>query len=285
MKLYAISDLHLSERINYEALSTIPAYPDDWLILGGDIGETEADLEVAITTLSKRFARLIWVPGNHDLWTLPSDATRLRGKHKYDRLVEICRGYDVLTPEDPYAVWQGDGQPTVIAPVFLLYDYSFRPEDVPLEQAIAWAAETDVMAADEVYLHSDPYPSCIAWCTARYRYTEQRLEDLSANLPIVLINHFPLRKDLAILPAIPRFSLWCGTDRTEHWHMRFPISVVVYGHLHIRGTYYRNSTRFEETSLGYPAQWNQENDVNFYLREILPGPPKQPLESSHELGK
>jgi hypothetical protein len=133
--------------------------------------------------------------------------------------------------------------------------------------------ETGVMATDEVYLHSDPYPSRIDWCMDRCRYTEQRLANLPSDLPIVLINHFPLRQDLAILPRIPRFSLWCGTQRTENWHKQFPISVVVYGHLHIRGTYYRDGVRFEESSLGYANHWNQQRGIDYYLREILPGPP------------
>ena len=32
-------------------------------------------------------------------------------------------------------------------------------------------------------------------------------------------------------------------------------SVVVYGHLHIRNTQFREGVRFEEVSLGYPQQW------------------------------
>lgn len=271
MKLYAISDLHLSEYVNRDALLTLRAYPDDWLILGGDMGETEGHLLFAINTLRTRFAKLIWVPGNHDLWTLPSDSTALRGTYKYNRLVDICRRHDVLTPEDPFAVWQAGDRSAILAPVFLLYDYSFRPDDIPVERAVAWAMEAGILAADEAYLHSDPYFSRIAWCEARLRYTEQRLAELPDKLPIVLINHFPLRKDLAILPAIPRFSPWCGTTRTEDWHIRFPISVVVYGHLHIRGTYYRDGVRFEETSLGYARQWDQDKGIDYYLREVLPG--------------
>jgi hypothetical protein len=45
----------------------------------------------------------------------------------------------VLTPEDDYVLWPGDGPPTVIAPLFVLYDYSFAPDDVPVERAVAVA--------------------------------------------------------------------------------------------------------------------------------------------------
>ena len=74
MKLYAISDLQLAQPANRAALEALPAHPEDRLILGGDIGETEAHLHFALSRLSRKFQRLLWVPGNHDLWTLPSDA-------------------------------------------------------------------------------------------------------------------------------------------------------------------------------------------------------------------
>ena len=76
MKLYAISDLHLGHEINRQALAAIPSYPEDWLILAGDMGETTAHLRYALSILSRRFAQLLWVPGNHDLWTLPSSSNR-----------------------------------------------------------------------------------------------------------------------------------------------------------------------------------------------------------------
>ena len=271
MKLYAISDLHLLSEANRQALAALPAHPEDWLILGGDIGETEELLRFALAILTSRFQHLLWVPGNHDLWTLPSDRLGLRGEAKYNRLVSICRNHGVTTPEDPYVLWTGEGTQCRLAPLFLLYDYSFRPDAVPFERAVEWAAESGIVCADEVLLSSEPYSSRSAWCAARCLYTERRLREISGQTPLVLINHFPLRQDLAQLWRIPRFSLWCGTRRTEDWHIRFPVSVVVYGHLHIRGTHFRDGVRFEEVSLGYPGDWHQSSGIQPYLREILPG--------------
>jgi 3',5'-cyclic AMP phosphodiesterase CpdA len=281
MKLYAISDLHVGHKINRNALEALPPHLDDWLILAGDIGETQEHLQYTLKLLTKRFARLLWVPGNHDLWTTRNrpdgsdggnDEERLRGEEKYRTLIAICRKYGVLTPEDPYIMWAGEGGPALLVPLFVLYDYSFRPDTVAEEDAVAWAEETNVVCSDEYSLHPDPYPSRSAWCRERCLYSERRLQEVPPGTPLILINHFPLRENLVRLKRIPRFSLWCGTKRTEDWHTRFPAAVVVYGHLHMRATDYQNNVRFEEVSLGYPPQWRQERGVEGYLREILPGP-------------
>jgi 3',5'-cyclic AMP phosphodiesterase CpdA len=273
MKLYAISDLHLANRVNFQALEALPSYSDDWLILAGDVGELEEHLRLALLILASRFKKIIWVPGNHDLWTLPSQSNQLRGEARYRRLVSICREHGVLTPEDPYVTFPPGGgvKEHLLVPMFILYDYSFRPAYVPAENAVNWAAESGVVCTDEELLHPDPYLSRTAWCTERCRYTGQRLEqEASRNIPMILINHFPLRRDMANLRRFPRFSLWCGSSRTENWHTRFPVSVVVYGHMHIRGTHYRDGVRFEEVSLGYPRDWTHQRGMSYYLREILP---------------
>jgi hypothetical protein len=162
---------------------------------------------------------------------------------------------------------------TSLVPLFLLYDYSFRPDHVVEEQAVAWAEETDVICADEFLLHADPYPSRSAWCVAQCQVTEQRLQNISPAIPLILINHFPLRRSLVKLEHIPRFSLWCGTKRTETWQTRFSVSIVVYGHLHIRSTQYLQGVPYEEVSLDYPTDWSQERGMQGYLREIFPAPP------------
>ena len=273
MKLYAISDLHLGCQVNRQALEALPFYKKDWLILAGDIGETIALHRYALSLLTRRFAQVIWVPGNHDLWTLPSQSfSEERGEAKYHKLVAVCREYGVLTPEDPYVIWPGEGTPALLVPLFLLYDYSFRPDNISQKQALAWAAETDVICTDEFLLHPDPYASRADWCLARCMATEKRLQAEITCGPVVFINHFPLRQALVRLGKIPRFSLWCGTRRTEDWHTRFPTAVVVYGHLHLRATDYQDAVRFEEVSLGYPRQWQHSRGMQAYVREILPGP-------------
>lgn len=268
MNLWAISDLHVGYEENRRAVQGLDAMPDDWLILAGDTGETPAHLDFVLKTLAPRFAKIIWTVGNHDLWTPATLAAERRGAAHYERLVKLCRTYGVTTPEDPYPVWPGAGPRTAIVPTFTLYDYSFRPDDVSAEEAVAWAAEAGVRCADEDLLDPAPFPSRSGWCTARINETTARLDAMPRDTRIILVNHWPLRHEDGVPPRIPRFSIWCGTTATADWHQRYAVDTVVYGHLHLRSTRTHDGVTFEEVSLGYPRQWNTRQPLRTYLRKI-----------------
>lgn len=274
LRLWAISDLHLAAEVNRNALAEIPDHGADWLILAGDIAEREEVFVDAVNLLGTRFGKLIWVPGNHDLWTdqRPGGVAR-RGDTRYRHLVELARAAGVVTPEDPYPRWPVDldGEPVFIAPLFLLYDYSFRPEDVLLADLKDWVREKHAVPVDEVLLDPDPFDDRPAWCAARCAETEARLAALPEGARTVLINHWPLREDLIWIPRVPRFVPWCGTRATHDWHQRFRAIDVVTGHLHTRRTDIIDDTRFHEVSLGYPRQWDQSRGIADYLRDVTPG--------------
>ena len=270
MRLLAISDLHLGAPANREALAELGNHPEDWLLLAGDVAESFRRIGEGLAALRRRFAKVVWVPGNHELWSVPGEDHGLRGRDRYTALVELARAHDVLTPEDPWPTWDGPGGPACIAPLFTLYDYSFAPAGMRPDQVIAWAADADIQPVDEVLLHADPYPSRAAWCRARVAEAELRLDALPPGLPTVLVNHWPLREDLVHIPRIPRFAPWCGTRRTEGWAQRYRALACVHGHLHVRGRQWRDGIRFEEVSLGYPRQWEPARGMAPYLRQILP---------------
>jgi 3',5'-cyclic AMP phosphodiesterase CpdA len=269
MKLWAIADLHVGYAENRAGIEALDGRPDDWLIVAGDAGESPAHLDFVLRTVTRRFAQVVWTPGNHELWTPRHLPAAERGVAHYTRLVELCRRHGVLTPEDPWAEWPGDGPLRAIVPVCLLFDYSFAPDGVPAAEAVAWAAESGVRSADEDLLAPHPFDSVTAWCHARVRETEPRLAALPPAARLILVNHYPLRRDLAVLPRVPRFAVWCGTRLTEDWHRRFNVEAVVYGHLHLRSSRTIDGVRFEEVSLGYPRQWDPARGVGAYLRRIL----------------
>ena len=273
--LLAISDLHVGFPANRAIAERIqPVSASDWLIVAGDVGERAADVEWVLGLLSERFARVVWVPGNHELWTHSRDPVRLRGEERYLHLVDVCRRLGVVTPEDPYPIWTGADGPVVVAPLFVLYDYSFRSAGAASPAPGPVRPHGDgVVSADERWLHPDPYPSTAAWCDDRVAKTERRLAELPPDLPTVLVNHFPLVREPTTVMRYPAFAQWCGTVRTANWPTRYRAKVVVYGHLHIPRTTWHDGIRHEEVSLGYPREWQRRAAAPVIPRQILPALP------------
>jgi len=269
--LLAISDLHVAypeNRAHVDALR--PGHDDDWLLVAGDVAERVDDVGWALRTLADRFATVVWAPGNHELWTSPRETGSLRGVARYEHLVAMCREIGVHTPEDPYPTWLGPGGPVRVVPLFLLYDYTFRPDGATTkEEALAVAYAAGVIATDEARLHPDPYPSRDAWCAARVDATQKRLDALDPDPPLVFVNHFPLVREPTRVLRYPEFAQWCGTERTADWHVRYPTAAVVYGHLHIPRTTWYDGVRFEEVSVGYPREWRRRGGPPSF-RQILP---------------
>lgn len=59
----------------------------------------------------------------------------------------------VVTPEDPYPTWQTATAPVVIAPLFVLYDHTFRPAGTfTKEEALSVAASAGVVCTEEYFL-------------------------------------------------------------------------------------------------------------------------------------
>jgi len=286
--VWAISDLHVGHRDNRSVLQGLrPTTEQDWLLVVGDVAERVEDIESALQLLADRFRRVVWVPGNHELWTTErGEAAGLRGQARYEHLVQLCRRLRVVTPEDPYPVWRGPDGPVTVAPLFLLYDYTFRPDGTATkEEALDYARSTGVVCSDEYFLHPDPHPSREQWCRERVAYTERRLAGVET--PTVLVNHFPLVREPTRVLRYPEFAQWCGTELTADWHVRFRALATVYGHLHIPRTTHYDGVRFEEVSLGYPREWKRREEKRRpagwreggyngappgTLRQILPAP-------------
>jgi len=163
-----------------------------------------------------------------------------------------------------------------VVPLFVLYDYTFRPDGArSKDEALARARAAHVMAVDERLLHPDPHPTREAWCHARVAESERRLAELDPGMSTVLAAHFPLVREPTLVLRHPEFAIWCGTERTADWHLRYNASAAVYGHLHIPRTTWYDGVRFEEVSVGYPREWRAWGRDPGELRHILPAPPEE----------
>src|SRR6202007_1195330 len=119
MRIHALSDLHIDydENARWVANLSIAEYQDDVLILAGDVTDTRRLFEWCLSTLAKRFYKVLFVPGNHDLWVARED----HGKNSLQKFDDIC-----AVVESSGASMQAFCEQDVsIIPVLGWYDYSF----------------------------------------------------------------------------------------------------------------------------------------------------------------
>jgi 3',5'-cyclic AMP phosphodiesterase CpdA len=263
--LWAVSDLHVAARGNRELVerTVLPENPGDWLIVAGDVAERTSTILETLRSLSEKFAQVIWVPGNHELFSRSSD--EVHAVQKYDELVKGCQSMGVLTPEDPYPKFGG----RTIVPMFTLYDHSWRDPLVTVERALSAAEGNGVVFTDQVAIA--PYVDVPLWCQRRLGYTVRRLSKVSG--PTVLVNHWPLVREVTARLRLPEVALWSGSRHTQDWPVRFGAETVIYGHLHIPVVTEVDGVRHVEVSLGYPRErqrtLDQRRERNLWPYPVL----------------
>jgi putative transposase len=243
--LWSVSDLHVTWPANRERVERLrPAGPGDWLIVAGDVAERIDIVVDTLARLRRRFARVIWTPGNHELFARSTD--RFKGRARYLRLVELLRAVGVDTPEDDYPLF---GDVTVV-PLFTLYDYSFRPAGMTVEEALADARDARATLDDELLIA--PYVDIPAWCAERVDYSRRRLSEVAG--PTLLVNHWPLVVEPTLRMAKQPMALWCGTTATRHFTTDYHAIGAVHGHLHMPEEIRVDGVPHFDVSLGYPFE-------------------------------
>ena len=257
MSLLAISDLHVSAPGNLQAVADIRYRPQDTLIVAGDVCEDIELFELCMGLLARRFRKVIWTPGNHELWHWRGNGPR-RAIDRYDAFVGICQRYNIGTPEEESITVELAESAVQVVPIFTLYDGGFAN---PLQ-----SHETKL--ADDALIDPSPFGSIAELCHALIATAEQRLCRLSGTLPRVFVSHFPLTATCAREPGHDWLAAVSGSPRTEPWIEQFAPSAVVFGHQHRPRSRVRSGVRFEEVSLGYPRDWDSRIGIEPYLRDL-----------------
>jgi 3',5'-cyclic AMP phosphodiesterase CpdA len=88
MRVYAISDVHTDYRDNLQLLTRVARYPDDALILAGDVSDRLSILRQTFSVLLERFRYVFYVPGNHEMWIRGGEYED--SLQKFHGILELC---------------------------------------------------------------------------------------------------------------------------------------------------------------------------------------------------
>uniref|UniRef100_A0A0G4GNY6 Calcineurin-like phosphoesterase domain-containing protein n=1 Tax=Chromera velia CCMP2878 TaxID=1169474 RepID=A0A0G4GNY6_9ALVE len=165
MRVWLVSDIHTDYSDNLSWISRLnpEEYHNDIILVPGDISDRWDTLLHTLRLLLERFAHVVFVPGNHDLWIARDNSKTRPSSRQFDTSVEKLRA--ILSECDRMGVitrptrftWRGAPPPEAdpsadgsfwIVPLLSWYHSSFDEEpDVPF----------DVPAANKVVMD---FPCC-----------------------------------------------------------------------------------------------------------------------------
>jgi predicted phosphodiesterase len=239
MRVLALSDIHVDYDANARWVGNLSKddYRDDLLILAGDVSHKPARLAWCLEQLAARVGRLLFVPGNHDLWVLgePEERTSLQ---KFREVVDIAERSGASM--QPYL-----SDALVVAPLLGWYDYSFGEPGEELLQlwmdyrACRWP---DGFGPAEVARHfTGLNRSFVPPPAAR----------------VITFSHFMPRIDLLPARVSARHRVLdpiLGSTAIEDQLRRLRPAIHVYGHSHINRSVEIDGVRYINNAFGYPRE-------------------------------
>lgn len=92
MTFYAISDVHVEKKQNFEWLRNLPQCAKSAVIVAGDLGVNLAQLKEALELFKGKFDHVFYCFGNHEMWvTGKSDAHIAEYSDSYEKLQALRR--------------------------------------------------------------------------------------------------------------------------------------------------------------------------------------------------
>ncbi|MFK7916255.1 MAG: metallophosphoesterase [Pseudomonadales bacterium] len=265
MRLFAVSDLHVDYQPNVEWINALSRadFTDDALIVAGDLSHRQELVLDNLAELAQRFAYVLFVPGNHDIWVSrqsPEDSLT-----RHDQLLQAVETAGVRT------------QPLIlpelrIVPLLSWYDFSFGEPIRKLRLAwmdfhrCRWPQGWGEVEINANFLARNPNPASIG--------------SSDDSRPLVTFSHFMPRADLLpelavkhfgwLLPVLGGWSIDTALRRYQSTARSSPHHHV-YGHSHVNVDRAIDGVRYLNNARGYP---NEPRYAQRRLREIDFGAPR-----------
>ncbi len=239
MRVFALSDIHIDYDVNAKWIANLSVadYQDDVLVLAGDVTDNLSLLEWCLGTLAKRFKKVLFVPGNHELWVLRED----RGKSSFQKFDDVC-----AVVESSGASMQAFRRPGVsIIPLLSWYDYSFGQPSDDLKstwmdyRACRWPAG---YAEEDVAAHfaalNDGQVSPVGDKIITYSHFLPRIDVMPAYIP------WAGRRLYSVL----------GSAQIDGQVRRLNADIHVYGHSHVNRHVKIDGVTYINNAFGYPSE-------------------------------
>lgn len=239
MRIFALSDVHVDYATNARWVHDLSRddYQEDVLILAGDLTDRTHLFEECLAAFCRRFKKVLFVPGNHDLW-VARESPRETSLQKFERVRAIIESSGASMK--PY---REDG--VTLVPLLGWYDYSFGEPGEKLKSewmdfyACRWPAGFGVreIVAHFTAFNDHPPPA--------------------AGDAVITFSHFLPRIDVmpAFIPAGKRILYpVLGSHDLDRQLRRYDPLIHVYGHSHVNRDVIMDGVRYVNNAYGYPGE-------------------------------
>ncbi len=235
MRVFAISDIHIDFEENRQWVWNLSQkdYQEDILLVAGDIHSKIPEVAKTFVQLKKCFAQIMFVPGNHDLWT--SLEPQYSSLEKFRLLQKTCQEEGIQTT--PFST----GKLTIV-PLLSWYDFSFGK---PTNQVVSswgdfyrckWPPEFDMPAITKFFLDEN--------------------QPLLKSYPgkVISFSHFLPRID--VMPIFSKRDLFpvLGSRHLDEQIRTIGSQLHIYGHSHINQVKEIDGVIYFNNAYGYPRE-------------------------------
>jgi Icc-related predicted phosphoesterase len=236
MKVWATSDLHVDYQENWDwfmQLSDIE-YQEDILILAGDIIPNIKKIAVLLEALAKKFFKVLFVPGNHDVWLTKGE--EMNSLDKFHQLLSLAEDLGVQTT--PFV------SPNLsIVPIFSWYDFSFGKPSATIRKAwvdfkaCKWTMEEEALTNYFLALN-EPHLNQTSKAIISFSHFVPRMDLIPRNVPKIV---------KALLPVL-------GSSKIETQLQQLGTDLHIYGHSHLNRSVEKEGIWYLNNAFGYPRE-------------------------------
>jgi len=243
MRIFAVSDLHTDFTQNWHALQSISS-PDtvhDAIVVAGDIADDLRVIEKTLRLLKSNFAKVFYVPGNHELWVRKSSIDSLE---KFRQVLSLCDDLGIYTKP-------GRAGETWIVPLFSWYEAGYDADNS--------ADASELEGWSDFYFCKWP-PEVVS--VSEYFLQLNQPNIRAYNGPVITFSHFLPHRDLLPPVSYLRFKglpLVAGSVALDDQIRKLNSVIHVFGHSHINFDREIDGVRYIHNAFGYPKKDGESN--------------------------
>lgn len=243
MRVFGLSDVHVDYEANLDWVDELSRqdYQADAVIVAGDLSHKLALTQRCLALFQERFAHVLFVAGNHDLWLNSKDT-----HHSIDKFHQLREALDQQGIEQD-ALYT----PSVsLVPLQSWYDYSFGEPEPKLRdmwvdfRRCRWPNQWQPAQVADYFFAMNPEPK------------------IRPNIPCITFSHFMPRLGLLPPVAVEHFGFLLpilGSAAIDVQLRAHQPSIHLYGHSHVNVDKTLDGVRYINNARGYPKEPRHES--------------------------